>query len=160
MWFRALVILVIAACTRRNPLACPDGNCSDPDYPFCDTDGSIAGLANACIAVDCTPMQFIACRGTTSLRCNATGDNYDITQCETECELGGCKPPQGTVCDPWAPFDLPVALPGLATPRNEPHAQLSQDELTVYIGASLEMITICMLPRVALGTRCSARRCR
>ncbi|HTR51155.1 MAG TPA: hypothetical protein VMJ10_10650 [Kofleriaceae bacterium] len=82
----------VVACTAHNPRACPNGDCTNPAYPFCDVDGSLGGTPGECIAVSCTPMQFAECRGSDALTCNATGDNYDSSQCE-----GTCDPTQGCV---------------------------------------------------------------
>jgi len=84
--------LVCAACTAHNPRACPNGDCTDPSYPFCDVDGTLGGSPGECVAVTCTPMQFAECRGSDALTCNAEGNNYDSSQCE-----GTCDPTQGCV---------------------------------------------------------------
>ena len=83
--------LVVAACTRPNPLDCADGNCTDTAHPFCDSDGSLQGAPNTCIAVTCTPNMFAECRGTEEIRCDGTGTNYVLTACEHECNPSfGC----------------------------------------------------------------------
>lgn len=88
--------LLAAGCsTVANPASCADGFCHDPAFPFCDVDGTIGGGPRlACIAVDCTPHEFAACRGDEAIVCNATGDDHDVTHCEGGCsaEAGGCKP--------------------------------------------------------------------
>jgi Tol biopolymer transport system component len=90
----SIALVVASACTKPNPRACADGLCSEPEYPFCDVDGTLEGEPNTCIPVECTPMEFRACRGTTALTCNANGNNYDINQCETECNAAsGCVVP-------------------------------------------------------------------
>jgi hypothetical protein len=82
-----------AGCTtQRNPRYCGDGACIDPAYPFCDVNGMFGDLKQQCVAVDCAPDAFVACRGDDELRCNATGTNYDVTRCELGCDAaGGCR---------------------------------------------------------------------
>jgi hypothetical protein len=109
-WWRiaACGALLAAGCTTvANPISCVDGFCHDPALQFCDVDGTIGGRPLTCIAVDCTPLEFEACRGDEAVVCNATGDDYDVTHCAGGCsaELGGCKPTHiipkylPTVCD-------------------------------------------------------------
>ena len=88
-----LVVILASACTKANPAAtCADGTCIDPAFPFCDTDGAVAGEAGTCIAVTCTPGAVSACRGDVALTCNATGDNLDELQCAHGCDpVVGCK---------------------------------------------------------------------
>lgn len=97
-----LAALIAAGCTtERNPRYCGDGICIDPAYPFCDVDGSFGDLRLQCVAVACTPDDFIACRGDDELRCNATGTNYDVARCELGCApTGGCRlcEPSQTAC--------------------------------------------------------------
>jgi hypothetical protein len=87
-----IVTLCAIGCTRPNPLDCSDGTCTDPAFPFCDQDGSVAGHPETCIAVTCNPGDFAACRGDEMLRCNTTGNDYEITQCEHGCDAAssGC----------------------------------------------------------------------
>lgn len=84
--------LVVCACTKQNPSACGDGVCNDPALPFCDTQGTLGGAVNECIAVSCTPGEFAECRGDVSVVCNETGDNYDLIECVRGCDdaTGGC----------------------------------------------------------------------
>ena len=85
-------LLVSSACTKANPQSCADGLCTDQRYPFCDVDGTLGGESNECIAVECTPGEFAACRGDQELRCNASGNNYDVIECERGCnEPTGCE---------------------------------------------------------------------
>ena len=94
-WAIVATCVACTSCTQHNPRACANGLCTDPSYPFCDVDGSLSGMADTCISVSCTPMQFIACRGNVSLTCNATGDNYDATQCQNMCDPNvGCTAPR------------------------------------------------------------------
>lgn len=88
-----VVVAGAAGCTtQRNPRYCGDGVCTDPAYPFCDADGMFGDLRQQCVAVECAPDDFIACRGDDELRCNATGTNYDATRCELGCDpAGGCR---------------------------------------------------------------------
>jgi hypothetical protein len=90
VWALSLVISV--ACTKPNPRSCADGVCSDPTLPFCDVDGSLQGIPETCIAVECTPGAFEACRGDQSLVCNDVGTNFDVVQCTLGCDetAGGC----------------------------------------------------------------------
>ncbi len=100
LWRLAGVVVVVgvaAGCTKPNPLSCSDGLCSDPAFPFCDVDGSFGDTRETCVAVDCAPMQFEACRADLALTCNASGDNFDAVQCQRGCDAasGGCR-----LCDP------------------------------------------------------------
>jgi hypothetical protein len=100
--FGWLVLAALAGCTtQRNPRYCGDGVCIDPAYPFCDVDGMFGDLQQQCVAVDCAPDAFVACRGDDELRCNATGTSYDVTRCELGCDAaGGCRlcEPNQTAC--------------------------------------------------------------
>jgi hypothetical protein len=90
----ATIVAASMACTRKNPSAtCSNGVCTDPQYPFCDVDGTISGTPNACVAVSCTPMEFAKCDGNKALTCNSTGDDYDTTTCPNGCSAGnnGCN---------------------------------------------------------------------
>jgi hypothetical protein len=103
LWQMALVGLVLAAgCTARNARYCGDGVCVDPAYPYCDLDGALEGEPRTCIAVDCTPGDFVACHADSELRCNQTGTSYDATQCELGCDAAtnGCRlcEPNQTAC--------------------------------------------------------------
>jgi hypothetical protein len=75
--YRAMVgwalVLWVSGCTVPNPKACADGICNDQSLPFCDVDGSLGGSPNTCIAVSCSPLEFVACRGDDELVCNAVG---------------------------------------------------------------------------------------
>ncbi|HEY5920184.1 MAG TPA: hypothetical protein VIV11_00880, partial [Kofleriaceae bacterium] len=84
--------LACLACTERNPAYCGDGTCIDPERPFCDVDGTIAGTPGTCIAVDCTPSEFAHCRGDIAVTCSANGTNYDSVQCPMGCApaAAGC----------------------------------------------------------------------
>src|SRR5882757_3004677 len=100
MMFVAFVALT-AGCTVPAPASCADGTCTDPDLPFCDVGGEVAGKSLTCIAVTCTPGAFAACRGDSELTCNSVGTDYDATQCEHGCDQGtGCRlcEPNQTVC--------------------------------------------------------------
>ena len=101
-WRMRLVVILalVAGCsTKPNPKNCSDNHCNDPSLPFCDVDGAIAGEPNTCIAVDCTPLQFEECRADRALVCNATGDNYDLVECEFGCGATGCQPCTGAGCE-------------------------------------------------------------
>jgi Tol biopolymer transport system component len=88
-----LAISVLCACTKPNPRSCLDGLCTDPAFPFCDVDGTVAGEENSCIAPDCTPGEFVACRGKEKLTCNFAGNDLDSTECPETCDdvVGGCR---------------------------------------------------------------------
>src|SRR5687768_14733079 len=89
----SLVLAVMfAACTKPNPKSCADGVCNDQELPFCDVDGTLGGEPNECIGVACAPMEHVSCRGDQAIRCNATGTNYDLVQCERGCDPAtGCN---------------------------------------------------------------------
>jgi len=74
-----------AGCTTKNPYFCEDGVCIDPARPFCDIDGSVAGDPGVCLAVTCAPEMPSACQGESSVTCNATGTNFDVTPCNHGC---------------------------------------------------------------------------
>ncbi len=92
MFGRRLALLVgLSACTTPNPRSCADGICNDPQFPFCDVEGTLGGSPNECIAVDCTPNEVVACRGNDELSCNSTGNNFEVTRCEGVCDpTAGC----------------------------------------------------------------------
>src|SRR5687768_14291225 len=87
-----VVVVLTSACTKPNPRSCADGTCTDPDFPFCDVDGALEGIPNTCIAVECTPDTFEACRGDQIIKCNAAGTSFDLVRCERGCDeaTGGC----------------------------------------------------------------------
>jgi hypothetical protein len=97
--FPLILLLVIGCGSTPNPKSCLDHHCSDPNLPFCDTDGSIGGEPNKCIAVDCNPNQFEECRGDRAVTCNDAGDNYDLLACEYGCGASGCSPCTTTDCE-------------------------------------------------------------
>lgn len=88
-----ITISALITCTRPNPRSCADGLCTDPAFPFCDTNGALEGEPEACIAVSCTPMDFVACREDRALACNQTGNDYDVIECPRGCDAvaDGCK---------------------------------------------------------------------
>lgn len=96
LWATALAGALLG-CTKSNPRSCKDGTCGDPAYPFCDVDGALEGAQNVCIAVECLPGEFRACRDDSVIECNASGDNYDVERCERGCsdEISGCR-----LCNP------------------------------------------------------------
>ena len=98
-WFG--ISLIAVGCTTPNPRSCADGTCGDPALPFCDVNGTLGGLPNECIAPACEPGTFAECRGDTEVRCNATGNDYELSRCERGCEDGvGCRAclPNETAC--------------------------------------------------------------
>ena len=56
----AMVAFATWACTVRNSEYCGDGRCTDPALRYCDVDGSFGSTPGTCIAVSCTPGEFIA----------------------------------------------------------------------------------------------------
>lgn len=80
-----IVIASVVGCTKPNPRDCTDGTCTDSAFPFCDQAGTF-GPPQTCVAVTCTPGDFAACQGSQLLKCNATGNDYDVSQCEHGCE--------------------------------------------------------------------------
>jgi len=110
-----LVSLVLVGCTTPNPRSCKDGLCTDQRFPFCDVDGSLAGTPEACIEVSCTPGEFVACRADTALRCNGTGNDYDLLQCERGCDdVSGCR---GCTTDDQCTNPTPVCDEAASTCR-------------------------------------------
>jgi hypothetical protein len=95
-----VALMAVAGCTRDNPASCGDNHCADPALPFCDVDGAIGGQAGTCIAVSCTPREFEACRDDRALMCSASGDNYDIVECEFGCNpIAGCNTCNTSDCE-------------------------------------------------------------
>lgn len=107
MWRFSLVVAVLGACTTPNPRSCLDDFCENPDLPFCDSDGVVSGEPGTCVAVDCEPLTFEACRGDEAVICNATGDNYNVTNCANGCVAEmGCAP-----CEIGSPGCTPQIIP-------------------------------------------------
>ena len=68
------------------------GTCIDPNYPYCDLDGSIGGTPGACIAVTCMTGEFAKCSGDSALMCNQFGTGYEEVTCAHGCdENTGCR---------------------------------------------------------------------
>lgn len=82
----SLVLVLVAACTKPNPLSCLDGTCDDPRYPFCDVNGDIAGEPNTCIEGQCEPNAIAGCQGDDLVTCNANGTNFETSECEFGCQ--------------------------------------------------------------------------
>jgi hypothetical protein len=92
--FLGLVAVCAIGCTKPNPAkTCVEGVCTEDRFPFCDVTGEYGGKPNECIAVTCTANEFAGCRENEAIACNATGDDYDVTQCAMGCSAGaaGCK---------------------------------------------------------------------
>lgn len=99
VWWVVVSLVLEAACTSPNPRSCADGLCTDPSRPFCDVDGALEGTPQVCIPVSCTPATFVACRADVALRCNASGNNYDVIECPLGCSEadGACVSCSGNV---------------------------------------------------------------
>lgn len=108
--FRVLMLvgLSLVGCTRPNEASCVDDFCNNPALPFCDVDGTLAGEPDTCIAVDCEPGTFVACRGDEAITCRASGADYDVVSCplgcddafgciETACAVGSTRCGEGTL---------------------------------------------------------------
>jgi hypothetical protein len=69
------------------------GTCIDPNFPYCDVDGSVDGEPGVCIAVTCTAGTFSKCDGdSAALTCNSFGNGYDSSQCAHGCDqTTGCR---------------------------------------------------------------------
>jgi hypothetical protein len=110
-----LVTVVLIGCTTPNPRSCKDGLCTDQRFPFCDVDGALEGQPETCIEVACTPGEVIACRDDTALRCNTTGNDYDLLQCERGCDAAsGCR---GCTADDQCSNPTPVCDEATTTCR-------------------------------------------
>ncbi len=93
-WLLGLALTVASTgCTMPNPRSCADGLCTDPAFPYCDTDGALQGEPDTCLAVSCSPQEFVACLADRAVACNAAGNDYDVTQCPRGCDVvaDGCK---------------------------------------------------------------------
>lgn len=84
---------VAAGCTSKNPAAtCSQGTCIDPNFPYCDLDGSIGGEPGTCIAVTCMAGVFEKCDGDAALLCNQFGNGYAESRCSFGCDASrGCN---------------------------------------------------------------------
>lgn len=103
-------------CTKPNPASCADGFCSDPALPFCDVDGSIGGVPDTCIAVECTPNEVTGCRDDRALTCNADGTSFDLVDCPFGCGDTGCLPCTSPDCEQHIiPKYLPTICDAVAT---------------------------------------------
>jgi hypothetical protein len=88
-----LVFMVACGSVDADPETCQDGVCVDSRFPFCDAEGDIGGVPNACIAVNCAPGDVATCRGDVAVTCNQTGDDYEMISCANGCDTSGCIPP-------------------------------------------------------------------
>jgi hypothetical protein len=108
---RVLFLFLVFGCTKANPSAtCPDGTCTDPDFPYCDTDGSIGGIPNECVAVSCTPGEIKECRGDAAFACSAAGNGYGLQSCDL-----GCSDNPTSHCKYLQPKYLPDVCDAAAT---------------------------------------------
>lgn len=96
------LLLAVTACTTRNPRNCDDGICSDPAFPFCDVDGSVAGTPHVCIPASCESGVIIGCQGNGLLRCNADGTDYEVVACANGCDTANARcndcTPEAALC--------------------------------------------------------------
>ncbi|HEX4449210.1 MAG TPA: hypothetical protein VH143_00005, partial [Kofleriaceae bacterium] len=95
----AIVLLLMAACTKKQDQCETNADCTDPAYPFCDVDGSFpasGGDKDVCtiMPTDC-PVDVCGCTagaatcgsdGTLTV-CNDDGMSVTTTMCATGCEL-------------------------------------------------------------------------
>ena len=86
VWRGLLLCAVLVACEADNPRNCEDGMCTDPAFPFCDADGSIAGNPHTCIAPSCEAGVAIECEGSSLVRCNGDGTDYELIPCSVGCD--------------------------------------------------------------------------
>jgi hypothetical protein len=104
---RFLVVVVsflVVGCTKANPSAtCNDGTCTDPNFAYCDADGSVGGVPGDCVAVSCTPGEIKECRGDAAFTCNAAGNGYESVPCDLGC---------GAAPTPHCKYLQPKYLPG------------------------------------------------
>lgn len=80
------LLLATSACTTRNPRNCDDGICTDPAFPYCDADGSVAGTPHVCIEASCEAGVIVGCQGNGLLRCNSDGTDYEVVACSNGCD--------------------------------------------------------------------------
>lgn len=103
--------VLIGACTKPNPASCLDDFCDDPALPFCDVDGSIGGVPDTCIAVDCEPNTFESCTDETHARlCSTDGRTFVTQECEFGCGDDGCLPCNTAECQPTEQHIIPKYL--------------------------------------------------
>ncbi len=85
-WLVVALVSLGMGCTKSNPAAtCDQGSCIDPNFPYCDADGSISGEPGSCVAVSCEPGAPNACHGDMLQMCNAAGNGYDLSPCDLGC---------------------------------------------------------------------------
>jgi hypothetical protein len=92
-----VVVIALTGCfgSTKNPEACQDGVCIDPERNYCDSDGSVAGQADTCIAFSCQPGEFVACsKSGGALACTSSGDDTTEMACAVGCDTAsaGCIP--------------------------------------------------------------------
>ena len=93
-WIAVTMVLIATGCDpTANPRSCLDGVCSDPDFPFCDIDGTFGGAPKECIDAGCTVGMFERCVGADAYTCNEFGNNFDVETCAAGCDdaVGGCR---------------------------------------------------------------------
>ena len=89
-----VLVAVGVGCTKTNPiLVCHNGQCTDPQYRYCDVDGAIGGEPNTCVVPECTANELVTCDGSNAITCNSDGNDYTTTACQFGCSLanGGCN---------------------------------------------------------------------
>jgi hypothetical protein len=108
----AAALALGAGCTEvANPRSCIDGSCTDSRFPYCDIEGLIE-TPQTCIAVECSPGEFKACRDDRAITCNPTGNNFDLVECPFGCNENGCIPPEEIDCTTNAECTNPAPICG------------------------------------------------
>ena len=112
-----LVVTSMLGCTVPNPRSCADGRCTDPSFPFCDVDGALSGTPQTCLDVACTPDEHVSCRGDVAIRCNPTGNDYDLIDCTDGCSDQGCVIPVACTTNDQCVNPVPICEPTMMSCR-------------------------------------------
>lgn len=124
-----LLVVVLAACTERNPEVCceTDAECARVDLTSAVPCASGVCVRNLCAASGCDGPED--CGGAA---CSEQG------ACEPGLDAPATDAPAAAVCAWDAPFTAPVPIGGLdAANLFESGADLTRDELTVYLAGSV-----------------------
>ena len=118
----AIVLVLLAACTKKEDQCTSNADCTDPAYPFCDVDGQYpesGGSKNVCTIVppECPVSQCGCEAGATTCGsdnmltvCDPDGMSATQTACGLGCEVSG------TACKTFTPSNgLEPALASAAT---------------------------------------------